>query len=1039
MIQHADFFLLRRPANSLQQLQQLRQRLLTQPLGPLMREWYADPVAQQAIYVASASLHERLEQWLAGETISEEARLLDTLHKYAIRMSSRCTPYGLLAGCAAGRYGVASQLGAARRPALRCHTRLDAEYLQALQEWLLSLPVVRAQVLLYANSSLYPIGDVLRYVEQQREAQQRLYFISAVEADEFLLSVLAQARTGTTLPVLLQSLTDHGIEEAEAYAYLNELLASGLLRSALEPTVIGPDYLPTLIRQLAGFRGTEEVVAQLQELQDLLTTEPNVARAGEQVKQWLTERQIPLPPTEALQVDAFYPEPAPQLSETLLEQLQKQIQQLFVLNQPSQHADLNDFKHRFYTRYEDEEVPLALALDQEYGIGYGSSSPLGIGYAPMIDDLSLPTAPVSVQRPGWDWWQALVLRKYSQALREGSAEIELTDDDLAYIGQRRTDSTTLPDSFYVFGNLLAASSAALDQHEYRFNLLACKGPSAIQLLGRFCAGSEALATGVAECVRRTEAHHPDVVFAEIVHFPESRAGNIMTRPTLYSYEIPYLGRASVPTGRQIPLPDLLVSVRNGEIILRSKRLNKRVIPRLSNAHNFQHGVPIYRFLCDLQQQNSHLNVQWNWSVLADQDYLPRVRYRNIILSRATWLLRTADVEPDNLMHLATLLTRRGVPEQFALAVGDNELCLSLHVPDSLRLLQQELRKSPTLRLYEVLQTPDTAPGVVQRQSFANELVLPFFNPQAPAIAGLAKNASEMPPRRFSVGSEWLYFKVYTGEKTSDALLAQTLYPVIQRLLERKVIEQFFFVRYRDNDPHLRLRFRGNTHLEFYHFVIQELERCLKDHVRTGSVHRIQTDTYQRELERYGYQQIGLCEALFHYDSLSTLHFLSQTSAAFHENDRFCFAVAKIERLLAALSMTLPERYHLLNGMQEAFFQEFSGDANLRRQLNDKYRQYRPMLEQSFSPAIQAAIVATPLDAPQQALLLELQRTSTEPGQLPAILSSLIHMIANRIFPSKQRAYELIVYHCLAKHYHSVQARSRSAAKAAAPDVFAPES
>ncbi|GAA3919952.1 lantibiotic dehydratase [Hymenobacter algoricola] len=1030
MIQHFDFFLLRRPASSLQRLQQLQQRLLSQPLAELMREWYSDAASRQAIYVTSSFLHERLCQWLAGETISEEARLLDTLHKYAIRMSSRSTPYGLLAGCTAGHYGAASRLGAAKPVAPHCHTRLDAEYLHGIQEWLLTLPLIRTQVTLLANSSLYAVGDKLRYVEQQRDAQHRRYFLSAVEADEFLLGVLAQARPGTTLPALLQYFADHDIAAEEAEPYLDELLADGLLRSALEPTVIGPEYLPTLIGQLAELAGTEEVVAQVQRLHTLVTTNPDVALVGEQVKQWLSERQIPLPATEPLQVDAFYPEAAPQLGRALMQELQEQLQKLFVLNQPSRHADLDDFKHRFHTRYEDEEVALALALDQEYGIGYGSSSPLGVGYAPMVDDLSLPTMDRPQQRPVWDWWQALVLQKYSQALRENRDEIELTDADLAHIGQQRTEPATLPETFYVFGNLLTPSARALEQHEYQFNLLACKGPSAIQLLGRFCAGDEQLAAGVAECVRRTEAHHPDVVFAEIVHFPESRVGNVVTRPTLYTYEIPYMGRASVPVDRQIPLADLFVSIRQGQIILRSKRLGKRVIPRLSNAHNFQQGLPIYRFLCDLQQQANQLNVYWNWTVLAEQAYLPRVRYRNIILSRATWLLQAEEVEPENLMRLATMLTRRGVPEQFILAVGDNELCLSLHVPDSLRLLQQQLRKVRTLRLYEVLQKPDSGPGHGPRHTFANELVLPFYNPEAPVIAGLAKNLPDLPPRRFSVGSEWLYFKVYTGEKTSDALLAQTLYPVVQSLLARKVIEQFFFVRYRDSDPHLRLRFRGNAHLGFYRIVIQELEQSLQEHVRAGSVHRIQTDTYQRELERYGYQQIGLCETLFHYDSLSTLHFLSQTSAVFQENDSFCFATAKIERLLTMLELPLTERHALLETMQEGFFKDFKGDSNLRRQLNDKYRQYRPMLELAFSETMQAPLAAGPYDEQQQATLRDLQRGLTEPRQLANVLSSLVHMLTNRVFPSKQRAYELIVYHCLAKHYHSLQARSRTGAKAA---------
>lgn len=47
-----------------------------------------------------------------------------------------------------------------------------------------------------------------------------------------------------------------------------------------------------------------------------------------------------------------------------------------------------------------------------------------------------------------------------------------------------------------------------------------------------------------------------------------------------------------------------------------------------------------------------------------------------------------------------------------------------------------------------------------------------------------------------------------------------------------------------------------------------------------------------------------------------------------------------------------------------------------------------------------------------------------PQTLHSMLSSLIHMVVNRLFPSKQRAYELVLYYCLAKHYDSVWARQK---------------
>ena len=496
-----------------------------------------------------------------------------------------------------------------------------------------------------------------------------------------------------------------------------------------------------------------------------------------------------------------------------------------------------------------------------------------------------------------------------------------------------------------------------------------------------------------------------------------------------------MGQASVAPDFQIALSDLMISVRNNQVVLRSKRLNQRVIPRLTNAHNFTQGLPIYRFLCDLQAQDAHLNVAWNWGVLRTQAYLPRVRYHKVILSRATWQLQARNLTPDNPLRLVAQLTAAGLPDQFVLAQGDNELFIAMHVPESLALLSAEIRRlaglpaqsgqTDTVRLVEFLSLPHQCPLVNKRDHFTHELIIPFRNALAQALPGLSQANTHLPQRKFSVGSEWFYLKVYTGEKTSDALLLQTIYPVVQQLLKTQMIQAFFFIRYKDTDPHLRLRFRGNPHLEFYHHVVRAVEKALHESVEAGVVHRVQVDTYQREFERYGMEHIALCETLFHCDSLSTLSFMARTGDEFDENLRFAFAIRKIDQLLTGTGLSAAACRMILDMMKENFFQEFGGNSALRHQLNEKYRTYRPLMCKAFSDNFPAADGLDEWKDTQADLLGKLSAALADSGQLFSIISSLIHMIVNRLFPCKQRAYELVLYHCLAKHYDSVQAQERS--------------
>src|ERR1044072_2627255 len=106
----------------------------------------------------------------------------------------------------------------------------------------------------------------------------------------------------------------------------------------------------------------------------------------------------------------------------------------------------------------------------------------------------------------------------------------------------------------------------------------------------------------------------------------------------------YTWATAAYTAHQIPVADLIVSIQPyNTVVLRSKRLNKRGIPRLSTAHNYRAGgLPIYKFLCDLQFQQLNTGLGWHWDHLGNEPFLPRVRYGKIVLSKCTWVLQKKD-------------------------------------------------------------------------------------------------------------------------------------------------------------------------------------------------------------------------------------------------------------------------------------------------------------------------------------------------------------------------------------------------------------
>lgn len=63
----------------------------------------------------------------------------------------------------------------------------------------------------------------------------------------------------------------------------------------------------------------------------------------------------------------------------------------------------------------------------------------------------------------------------------------------------------------------------------------------------------------------------------------------------------------------------------------------------------------------------------------------------------------------------------------------------------------------------------------------------------------------MKNRTFIPGSEWIYFKLYTGTKTADAILKNELYVYVNEMLSNDIADKWFFIRYTDPDFHIRLR------------------------------------------------------------------------------------------------------------------------------------------------------------------------------------------------------------------------------------------
>ena len=98
------------------------------------------------------------------------------------------------------------------------------------------------------------------------------------------------------------------------------------------------------------------------------------------------------------------------------------------------------------------------------------------------------------------------------------------------------------------------------------------------------------------------------------------------------------------------------------------------------------------------------------------------------------------------------------------------------------------------------------------------------------------------------------YKIYSGPKTLEQLLLNELKSLTNSLLEQNIIDKFFYVRYSDPEYHLRIRFHIPD-LSNYNAVIQTVKQAIEFFVDKRIIWKINIESYNRELERYGSKTI----------------------------------------------------------------------------------------------------------------------------------------------------------------------------------------
>ncbi|GEM66218.1 hypothetical protein SF1_42000 [Sphingobacterium faecium NBRC 15299] len=694
---------------------------------------FEEPIFQEAVYISSPILYSELIKLLKFPT-NEKIRnkIENSLIKYFSRMSSRCTPFGLFAGCIVGEIGVQSNVEL--NVGLDLIPRLDNEIICYIRDFMLEILDKKGSDLRYfSNPTLYKTRRNIRYYECSDIVNDKSA-ISEIASSKLLNNILKLTDVGCTTGTLITFLIDKGFEKDESEEFILDLINNQIIVDELFYSSTGKDYFNNIVAIFQNNKFLNKEAILLKDIQRTLENLP-MQSSEERISNYLKSNKILLElgvPLERIsqslfQIEYFKNSSNVTIGQKVIDELKLAIGFLNrITPKNNEDNDLNKFKRAFYKRFEKQKIELLVALDPEIGIGYPVDTIYG-KKSPLIDDLILNNE--NKINSNFDVVQQHLRKKNLEALAKGEYEIVLTDEDVLELPE---DWNDLPSSIFAMFEVIQHNDDNI-----MLNLKGVNGSSGANLLARFAHCDSQLEDLVNEITAKEQELDSDNILAEIVYLSKAKLGNVTSRPHIRDYELICLGYSDVPEERKINVNDLIVYLEDSEIILYSKRHNKRVIPKLTNAHNFRMSdSPVYRFLCDLQSQGQRnfLFLKAFDNITNLSSFQPRVKYRNVILTNAFWYFIKEDYrilcnyENDDQLELLVKKWRLkySVPRFTKFYQNSLELVIDWESVINVKTILDIFRKVDNVKLYEFIFNMEDAIVKDSKGHYVHEVIVPFY-------------------------------------------------------------------------------------------------------------------------------------------------------------------------------------------------------------------------------------------------------------------------------------------------------------------------
>ncbi|WP_107895389.1 lantibiotic dehydratase [Lysinibacillus mangiferihumi] len=959
----------------------------------IMEEFKKDSIFMESLLVANSALYYMLID-LDNLDKKRLEKLFKSTSRYYCRMCSRSTPFGLFAGITTGKY-VENKNNVIKFNEPKSHTkraRVDMEWLTKIViyiennlESIFNLKVYRNPLLFNEGNKLTLINSIRKYKENNTNP----LLINVTKPIKIVLNYLYENKL-VEGKRLIEELKIYYPEESNysLSQFLHILLKEEILLSTLRPPLLDVDPLDYVIESLSNLTEYSNLRGDLLDIKKCIEVYNNtdLGKGIEEFEKIVNKMEKLSRSSHYLQVDLYLNFKKLELSSKLKKDLTIASRLLLSLSPNNTTPSLwKDFIEEFEDNYgTDAEVPIMQLNDVFHKLEANK------GYSSIKKKSTLASFGYDRHR------RNLFISYFIAALKNNSEEI-VFDEEFIQEFEYYIQENELPDTFEIHASLMNGS-----KNDYKLVLGSMAGyATAGQNIGRFLDGIDRSVVEELTETFKLQSENSDTIFAETVYFPsDSRLSNISITKNLRSHEI-NLGTSTVNYQNTIELNDLVVGVCDDKIYLRSLSMNKEIIPTKNHLLNIAENIPnITKFLYQIYYQNTKIAAGFNVMEIIESPYIPRIRYKNIILSPARWKIEnksnnfSISMSFNNWMKsLKILRMEYHIPRyiyKYDIENDGNRQLFDLDCLDLLKELFFEFKKFGFLFFEEAI-------GIAENMEHNVDFIFPMKKTSFKEKHNIDKKRINCLNNNkiFFPGSEWLYFKFYINPTRYDEILGIKLRDLSEYLSKKNLINKSFFIRYQDPKDHIRYRVKI-TSMSNLGIIIKYVKLWAEVLREEGLLNTFHIAPYKPEIARFGGPNIFQhVEDVFTVDSIALSKLIQMKYNNELQFTEEILGVILIIYTLEAFSIPTDEQITILKSVK------------VKQNHNNRFRLLRAKIETLIQPLNWSNLNTTEkgkkvletLNERNEAVyqLSEKLNLSDNEQNYTNIVHSIIHLSINRLF------------------------------------------